>query len=120
MPGERIEVLRSPLGVVGAITPWNFPIAVSVRKIAPALAYGNAVWKPSIEAALTGLATAEALLDAGLPLACSGQQRCAPSGVAGDRDGGHRSADGSSNPPPAAAFARCGVITSPSAVTRTA
>lgn len=42
-PGVDIEVLREPLGVVGLITPWNFPAAIPAWKIAPALAFGNAV-----------------------------------------------------------------------------
>lgn len=42
-PGVDIEVTREPVGVVGLITPWNFPIAIPAWKIAPALAYGNAV-----------------------------------------------------------------------------
>ena len=42
-PGVDIEVTREPLGVVGLITPWNFPIAIPSWKIAPALAYGNTV-----------------------------------------------------------------------------
>lgn len=47
-PGVRVEVRRHPVGVVGLITPWNFPIAIPAWKIAPALAYGNTVvLKPS-------------------------------------------------------------------------
>lgn len=42
-PGIGIEVTREPLGVVGLITPWNFPIAIPAWKVAPALAYGNCV-----------------------------------------------------------------------------
>lgn len=42
-PGVGIEVTREPVGVVGMITPWNFPIAIPAWKIAPALAYGNTV-----------------------------------------------------------------------------
>lgn len=42
-PGIGIEVTREPLGVVGVITPWNFPIAIPAWKVAPALAYGNCV-----------------------------------------------------------------------------
>jgi aldehyde dehydrogenase (NAD+) len=46
--GVEVEVSREPLGVVGIITPWNFPIAIPAWKIAPALAYGNAVvFKPA-------------------------------------------------------------------------
>ncbi|WP_296746953.1 aldehyde dehydrogenase family protein [Mesorhizobium sp.] len=42
-PGIGVEITREPLGVVGIITPWNFPIAIPAWKIAPALAYGNTV-----------------------------------------------------------------------------
>ncbi|MBV8627945.1 MAG: aldehyde dehydrogenase family protein, partial [Paraburkholderia sp.] len=42
-PGIGIEITREPIGVVGLITPWNFPIAIPAWKIAPALAYGNCV-----------------------------------------------------------------------------
>jgi aldehyde dehydrogenase (NAD+) len=42
-PGVGVEVTREPIGVVGLITPWNFPIAIPAWKIAPALAYGNCV-----------------------------------------------------------------------------
>jgi acyl-CoA reductase-like NAD-dependent aldehyde dehydrogenase len=42
-PGVGVEVTREPLGVIGIITPWNFPIAIPTWKIAPALAYGNTV-----------------------------------------------------------------------------
>ena len=57
--GAIVEVSYDPVGVVGAITPWNFPIAIPAWKLAPALAFGNAVvWKPSELAA----ATADALM----------------------------------------------------------
>jgi aldehyde dehydrogenase (NAD+) len=47
-PGIGVEITREPLGVVGIITPWNFPIAIPAWKIAPALAYGNCVvFKPA-------------------------------------------------------------------------
>ena len=47
-PGIDVEVTREPIGVVGIITPWNFPIAIPAWKIAPALAYGNCVvFKPA-------------------------------------------------------------------------
>jgi alpha-ketoglutaric semialdehyde dehydrogenase len=42
-PGMTVEMTREPLGVIGLITPWNFPIAIPAWKIAPALAYGNCV-----------------------------------------------------------------------------
>ena len=59
---------REPLGVVVAITPWNFPIAIPAWKIAPAVAYGNTVvWKPAEIVPLTSTHLATALADAGLP-----------------------------------------------------
>jgi alpha-ketoglutaric semialdehyde dehydrogenase len=59
---------REPLGVVLAITPWNFPIAIPLWKIAPALAYGNTVvFKPAELVPLTATRLVEALRDAGLP-----------------------------------------------------
>ena len=60
---------RIPLGLVGVITPWNFPLVLGMRVIAPALALGNAVLlKPSPETPLSGgLAIASVLADAGLP-----------------------------------------------------
>ena len=46
--GVEVEITREPVGVVGIITPWNFPIAIPAWKIAPALAYGNCVvFKPA-------------------------------------------------------------------------
>jgi aldehyde dehydrogenase (NAD+) len=67
-PGVDIDVLREPLGVVGVITPWNFPIAIPAWKIAPALAYGNAVvFKPAQLVPASGWALAEILSRAGLP-----------------------------------------------------
>lgn len=66
--GEQILVTRKPLGVVGVITPFNFPIAIPAWKIAPALAYGNAVvWKPASTVPLLAIRLAEALTEAGLP-----------------------------------------------------
>ena len=59
---------REPIGVVAAITPWNFPIAIPAWKIAPALAYGNTVvWKPAEIVPLTAVHFLQALVDAGLP-----------------------------------------------------
>lgn len=47
-PGISVEVTREPLGVIGVITPWNYPIAIPAWKIAPAIAYGNCVvFKPA-------------------------------------------------------------------------
>lgn len=59
---------REPLGVVSVISPWNFPVSIPARKIAPALITGNTVvFKPSSDAPLSGLRLAEALVQAGLP-----------------------------------------------------
>ncbi|MBX7078743.1 MAG: NAD-dependent succinate-semialdehyde dehydrogenase [Nannocystaceae bacterium] len=65
---KRILVLRQPLGVVAAITPWNFPAAMVTRKLGPALAVGcTVVLKPAEQAPLTALALAELALQAGIP-----------------------------------------------------
>src|SRR6202163_1722493 len=67
-PGLFLYARREPIGVVSAITPWNFPIAIPAWKIAPALAYGNAVvWKPAELVPLTAVHLLQALVDAGLP-----------------------------------------------------
>ncbi|CAM3654357.1 alpha-ketoglutaric semialdehyde dehydrogenase GucD [Marinicrinis lubricantis] len=59
---------RSPLGVVGVITPWNFPVAIPIWKMAPALVYGNTVvWKPATETAVTAAAVMQCFHDAGFP-----------------------------------------------------
>ncbi len=67
-PGVDVEITREPVGVVGLITPWNFPIAVSLWKISPALAFGNAiVWKPSEKTPGISAAIAEIVAAAGVP-----------------------------------------------------
>lgn len=67
-PGIGVEVTREPVGVVGLITPWNFPIAIPAWKIAPALAYGNAVvLKPADLVPGSAWALADILQRAGLP-----------------------------------------------------
>lgn len=66
--GEQILVTRKPLGVVGVITPFNFPIAIPAWKIAPALVYGNTVvWKPASTVPVLAIRFAQALTEAGLP-----------------------------------------------------
>jgi len=66
--GGLMFTTRVPLGVVGVITPWNFPVAIPVWKIAPALVYGNTVvFKPAQEAAVTAAKVIECLADAGIP-----------------------------------------------------
>ncbi|XP_078432713.1 aldehyde dehydrogenase 5F1 isoform X2 [Wolffia australiana] len=65
---RRLFVLKQPVGVVGAIAPWNFPLAMITRKVGPALASGcTAVVKPSEFTPLTALAAAELALQAGIP-----------------------------------------------------
>jgi acyl-CoA reductase-like NAD-dependent aldehyde dehydrogenase len=67
-PGVGVEVTREPVGVVGLITPWNFPIAIPAWKIAPALAFGNAVvLKPADLVPGSAWAIADILHRAGLP-----------------------------------------------------
>ncbi|WP_433825256.1 aldehyde dehydrogenase family protein [Actinoplanes sp. CA-015351] len=67
-PGTRAGFQREPLGVVLAITPWNDPLITPARKLAPALAAGNAVvLKPASETPTSGLHLARALHDAGVP-----------------------------------------------------
>jgi acyl-CoA reductase-like NAD-dependent aldehyde dehydrogenase len=59
---------RTPLGVVGVITPWNFPVAIPIWKMAPALIYGNTVvFKPAQETAVTAAKIVECMHEAGLP-----------------------------------------------------
>jgi len=65
---KRLMVLRQPIGVVAAVTPWNFPMAMITRKIAPAMAAGCAsVVKPAEDSPLTALAVAELADRAGIP-----------------------------------------------------
>jgi succinate-semialdehyde dehydrogenase/glutarate-semialdehyde dehydrogenase len=65
---KRLIVLKQPIGVVGAITPWNFPCAMITRKLGPALAAGcTAVVKPAEATPLTALAMAVLAVEAGIP-----------------------------------------------------
>jgi len=65
---QTLYTRRRPLGVAGLITPWNFPVAIPVWKLAPALIYGNTVvLKLGYEAPRTGLHIAECFAEAGLP-----------------------------------------------------
>jgi alpha-ketoglutaric semialdehyde dehydrogenase len=67
-PGVDVEITREPVGVVGLITPWNFPIAIPAWKIAPALAYGNCVvFKPADLVPATAHALSEIIVKAGIP-----------------------------------------------------
>jgi succinate-semialdehyde dehydrogenase / glutarate-semialdehyde dehydrogenase len=66
--GKRHMVIKSPVGVVGAIAPWNFPLVLSVRKVAPALAAGcPTILKPASATPLSGLALAKCAHDSGIP-----------------------------------------------------
>ncbi len=67
-PGVGVEITREPVGVVGMITPWNFPIAIPAWKIAPALAYGNCVViKPAELVPASARLLAEIIAGSGLP-----------------------------------------------------
>ncbi len=66
--GKRNLTVKTPVGVVGAISPWNFPLVLSVRKVAPALAAGcTVVLKPSSRTPMCNVALAECVEAAGLP-----------------------------------------------------
>ena len=65
---RRLMVIRQPIGVCAAITPWNFPLAMITRKVAPAIAAGcPVIIKPAEQTPLTALAAAELALRAGIP-----------------------------------------------------
>jgi acyl-CoA reductase-like NAD-dependent aldehyde dehydrogenase len=67
-PGIEVEITREPVGIVGLITPWNFPIAIPAWKIAPALCFGNTVvFKPAEIVPGSAHALAEIIARAGLP-----------------------------------------------------
>lgn len=67
-PDKRIVVIKQPVGVVAAITPWNFPAAIVTRKVAPALAAGcTLVLKPAAQTPFTALALAALAREAGVP-----------------------------------------------------
>ncbi|HEX2842809.1 NAD-dependent succinate-semialdehyde dehydrogenase [Hyphomicrobium sp.] len=68
MAGKRYITIKQPVGVIAAIAPWNFPIAMITRKVAPALAAGcTVVVKPAEDTPLCALAMAKLALDAGVP-----------------------------------------------------
>ena len=67
-PGVDVEVVREPIGVVGIITPWNFPIAIPAWKIAPALAFGNTVvFKPATLVPASAQSLTQIIAESGLP-----------------------------------------------------
>jgi succinate-semialdehyde dehydrogenase/glutarate-semialdehyde dehydrogenase len=66
--GKRHLVVKTPIGVVGAIAPWNFPLVLSVRKAAPAMAAGcPVILKPASQTPLSSIALAECMQEAGVP-----------------------------------------------------
>ena len=67
-PGDLALIRREPLGVIGAIVPWNYPLIISAWKVGPALLSGNSVvLKPAEQSPLTGIRLAELACEAGLP-----------------------------------------------------
>ncbi|WP_028216991.1 NAD-dependent succinate-semialdehyde dehydrogenase [Paraburkholderia oxyphila] len=82
--GKRMSAVKEPIGIVAAITPWNFPLAMIARKIAPALAAGcTVVAKPAEDTPLTALALALLAHEAGVPpgvlnLICASRERTVP------------------------------------------
>src|SRR5690554_4112960 len=67
-PKNRIVTIKQPIGVVAAITPWNFPLAMITRKVSPALAAGcTVVLRPASETPLTALALGKLAQEAGFP-----------------------------------------------------
>ncbi len=70
-PDQRFIVLKQPVGVVGAITPWNYPVSMITRKVAPALAAGcTIVLKPAEDTPLCAIEVFKVLHDAGIPGGC--------------------------------------------------
>jgi acyl-CoA reductase-like NAD-dependent aldehyde dehydrogenase len=67
-PGKRVLLVRRPRGVIGVITPWNWPYTMPAELIAPALASGNTVvWTPASSTAIAAVALAECVVEADLP-----------------------------------------------------
>src|SRR5947208_49879 len=67
-PGKRVLLVRRPRGVIGVITPWNWPYTMPAELIAPALASGNTVvWTPASTTAVAGIALAECVAETDLP-----------------------------------------------------
>jgi acyl-CoA reductase-like NAD-dependent aldehyde dehydrogenase len=67
-PGKKVLLFRRPRGVIGVITPWNWPYTMPAELIAPALACGNTVvWTPASTTAIAGIALAECVVEAELP-----------------------------------------------------
>lgn len=85
LPGRRLVVMKEPIGVAAAITPWNFPIAMITRKCAPALAAGcTVVIKPAEDTPLSALALAVLAERAGLPAGVINIVTGAPEAIGGE------------------------------------
>jgi succinate-semialdehyde dehydrogenase/glutarate-semialdehyde dehydrogenase len=68
VPGKRHMIVKTPIGVVGAISPWNFPLVLSVRKVAPAMAAGcPVILKPASHTPVSSILLAECMEAAGVP-----------------------------------------------------
>lgn len=92
-PGIEIEVRREPVGVAAIVTPWNFPVATPAWKIAPALAYGNAVvWKPANLTPASAAALAAVIARQDMP-AGTFNMVLGPGSEVGDRLVGHAGVD---------------------------
>ena len=77
--GKRNLVVKTPIGVVGAIAPWNFPLVLAVRKVAPALAAGcPVILKPATQTPLSAILFAECVAAAGLQRAFSNWSSAMP------------------------------------------
>jgi len=85
VPNKRITVIRQPVGVVGAITPWNYPFAMIARKVSAALAAGcTVVAKPSEDTPLTAIALCEILEEAGIPAGVVNLVTGSPQAIGGE------------------------------------
>ncbi|HET9852540.1 MAG TPA: aldehyde dehydrogenase family protein [Candidatus Limnocylindrales bacterium] len=88
-PAKRVLIYRVPKGVVGVITPWNWPYTMAAELLAPALAAGNAVvWNPARLTSWCSVALAEAIIDADLPPGVF-SFLTGPGGEVGDEIAGH-------------------------------
>ena len=93
-PGIGVEITREPLGVIGLITPWNFPIAIPAWKIAPALAFGNClVFKPADLVPGCAWALADIIHRSGIPAGVFNLVM-GPGGVIGNGSVNHPGIDG--------------------------
>ncbi|MEV6162522.1 NAD-dependent succinate-semialdehyde dehydrogenase [Streptomyces sp. NPDC052052] len=85
-PGQRFTVLRRPVGVVAGITPWNYPISMITRKVAPAVAAGcSIVLKSAEQTPLCAVAVFEILAEAGLPPGVANLVTTSRPGTVGER-----------------------------------